>query len=127
MKKENKLELDGLSIEEQAQKIMDLANKAGVEKNFFFLTTFERYLTQLKILSELKESIETDGTLVTKQYVKGRENIYTNPALKEYNNTTTVANRTVECLMRIIKGFNVAEEETDELMDVINGSENVDG
>lgn len=125
MKKE--FELDGLSIEEQAQKIMDLANKYGVNKNFFFLTTFDRYLTELKILTELKESIGIDGTMVTKEYVKGRENIYTNPALKEYNNTTTVANRTVECLMRIIKGFKAEAEENDELMEIINGSEDSDG
>lgn len=122
MKKTNKFGLDGLTVEEQAQKIIDLANEAGVEKNFFFVTTFDRYLTQLKILTELKESIENDGTVVTKEYVKGRENIYTNPALKEYNNTTTVANRTVECLMRIIKGFNSGTKETDKLMDIINGS-----
>lgn len=127
MKKVNEFELDGLSIEEQAQKIMDLANKAGVDKNFFFLTTFERYLTLLKILEELKESVENDGTMVTKEYVKGRKNIYTNPALKEYTNTTTIANRTVECLMRIVKGFNAAGEETDELMNVINGSEDGGG
>ena len=47
--------------------------------------------------------IKEQGSLVTKEYVKGRENIYTHPAIGEYNKTATAANQTVTTLVKIIK------------------------
>ena len=66
---------------------MRIAEKFGVEQNFLFLTTFKRYQVQLTILNELEQKIKEDGTLVTKEYVKGRGNVYTHPAINEYNKT----------------------------------------
>ena len=40
--------------------------------------------------------------MIAKEYVKGRENLYTHPAIKEYNSTTNAANRTVSTLIDII-------------------------
>ena len=89
---------------------------------FFFATTFERYLTQLDILDELKKAIEEEGMLVSKEYVKGRKNLYTNPAVGDYNRTTDSANKTVSTLMRIIKSFGVENSEDDDpLMELLNG------
>ena len=65
---------------------------------------------QLTILANLKETIEQDGALVTKEYVKGRENIYTHPAIGEYNKTSTAANQTVATLIKIIKSLRNGEE-----------------
>lgn len=110
------------SLEEQAKEIIKLAQDSGVQGNYFFVTTFERYQTQLSFLSELKKSIEDEGMLVSKEYVKGRKNLYTNPAVSEYNRTTDSANKTVATLMRIIKGFgDNQKEEVDPLMELING------
>lgn len=88
--------------EEQAAELLRMAAKAGLEQNYFFTTTFDRYQTQIEILAQLKTAIEADGTLVTKEYVKGRENIYTHPAIKDYNATANAANRTVTTLIDII-------------------------
>lgn len=118
--KENKK----LSLEDQAQIIMDIAERAGVQSNFLFKTTFERYLVQLSLLDGLKSSITELGTTVTKEYVKGRQNLYSNPAVAEYNRTTDSANKTVSTLMRIIRTFNVGEEkeeDDDPLFRAING------
>ena len=62
---------------------------------------------------------------VTKEYVKGRKNVYSNPALKDYNTTTDSANRTVSTLMKIIKNYNVSDttEDEDPLLKIINGSD----
>ena len=57
---------------------------------------------QINILNDLERSIKSDGTLVTKEYVKGRQNVYTHPAITEYNKTSTAANQTVQTLMKII-------------------------
>ena len=94
-----------LSPQEQADKLLELAEQKGVQTNYFFRTTFERYLTQLAILDELKEAIGEHGTTVTKEYVKGRQNIVINPAITEFNKTTTAANNTVQTLIKIIQSL----------------------
>lgn len=117
--------MNKLSLNEQAQEIIRIAEETGVQTNFFFVTTFKRYQVQLSNLSELEKAIKDNGTLVTKEYVKGRANIYVNPAVTEYNKTTDSANRTVTTLMKIIKGFAKEDEERDAdydpLMAIING------
>lgn len=116
-----------LTLNEQAQEIIRIAEESGVQSNFFFITTFKRYQVQLNMLTELEKKMKDDGMLVTKEYVKGRKNLYSNPALREYNTTTDSANRTVSTLMKIIKNYNVddGEEEVEEdpLLKAINGSE----
>ena len=113
------------SLNEQAQEIMKIAEESGVQSNFFFITTFKRYQVQLNILTELEKSMKEQGLLVTKEYVKGRKNVYSSPAVAEYNKTTDSANKTVACLMKIIRNFNVNEETEaeDPLMKIINGTD----
>lgn len=116
-----------MTLNEQAKEIIRIAEESGVQSNFFFITTFKRYQVQLTMLNELEQKMKDDGMLVTKEYVKGRKNLYSNPALKEYNATTDSANRTVATLMKIIKNYNVDDGETeveeDPLLKAINGSE----
>lgn len=118
------------SLNEQAREILKIAEETGVQTNFFFVTTFKRYQVQLNNLNELATAIRDTGTLVTKEYVKGRANIYVNPAVTEYNKTTDSANRTVTTLMKIIKGFAKEDKERDSghdpLMAIINGEDNGD-
>ena len=114
-----------LTLEQQAKEIIRIAEENGVQGNYFFLTTFDRYQTQLEVLEKLKAAINNDGVLVTKEYVKGRENVYTSPAVADYNRTTDSANKTVSTLMKIIKIFNVEEstEDVDPLLLAINGGD----
>ena len=102
-----------MTLQEQAKEILSIAEKHGVEQNFLFITTFQRYQVQLKILADLQKKIQEDGALVTKEYVKGRENIYTHPAIGEYNKTCTSANQTVATLIKIIKSLRDNEGEND--------------
>ena len=90
-------------LKRQASQILKMAEARGVQNNFFFTTTFKRYLTQLEILERLEVAINEYGPTVTKEYVKGRENLVANPAINEYNKTATAANGTVKTLMDIIK------------------------
>ena len=115
-----------LSLNEQAKEIIKIAEESGVQSNFFFLTTFKRYQVQLNILTELEQAIKSEGTLVSKEYVKGRKNIYSNPAIEDYNRTTDSANKTVSTLSRILRNFGVNDsdsEEDDPLMKIINGGD----
>lgn len=102
-----------MNLEEKAKEILRIAEKQGVEENFLFITTFDRYRTQLKILSDLKAKIDESDALVTKEYVKGRENVYTNPAIGEFNKTTTAANQTVVTLIKIIKSLRKEDGDDD--------------
>lgn len=118
-----------INLQEQANEIIRIAEESGVQSNFFFVTTFKRYQVQLKILAELEETMKKEGMLVSKEYVKGRKNLYSNPAVAEYNKTTDSANKTVATLMRILRNFNVTDgdaEEEDPLLKIINGGEGVD-
>lgn len=108
------------TLAEQAQEILRIAEQHGVEQNFFFLTTFKRYQVQINILIDLETAIKRDGSLVTKEYVKGRGNVYTHPAITEYNRTSTAANQTVQTLMKIIATMREDDDDTgDELLEFL--------
>ena len=118
-----------MNLNEQAQEILKIAEGYNVDKNFFFITTFKRYLVQINILNELESSIKADGVLVTKEYVKNRKNVYTHPAIQDFNRTTDSANKTVSTLMKIIKSFTVEDLDNteDPLLKIINGGDDDDG
>lgn len=84
-------------------RLLKEAEESGFQNDWYFATTFDRYQTQVKILENLREVIESEGTLVTKEYVRGRENVYTHPAIGEFNKTSTAANGTVITLINILK------------------------
>ena len=109
-------------LEQQEKAILEKAKDAGLECDYLFSTTFDRYKRQLRTLIELDRVIEESDTLVTKEYIKGRGNIYVHPAVQQFDRTTDSANKTVATLMRIFKNFGVdnAEDEIDPLMDLIN-------
>ena len=122
-----------MSLNERAQEILRIASEHGVEQNFFFLTTFKRYQVQIKILADLEKTINAEGNTVTKEYVKGRKNVYTHPAIGEYNKTSTAANQTVQTLMKIVMTMRNDEDDPgadgsggtgDELMDFLRGRRN---
>ena len=117
--------MENQDLQRQADQIMKLAEQSGIQSNFFFVTTFQRYLVQLDILEDLAKSIEEEGLTVKKEYVKGRKNLYSNPAVQSFNKTVDSANKTVATLMRILRDYGVDEkaEDVDPLMSMINGGD----
>jgi hypothetical protein len=110
-----------LTLQEQANRILEQAQEKGVQSNFFFVTTFKRYQVQMKILSDLEKAINEYGATVTKEYVKGRQNLVANPAITEYNKTATAANGTVSTLINIIKTLSNEPDGIDALSEFLNG------
>lgn len=111
---------------EQEKIILEQAERRGVSNNYFFATTFARYKEQLKILKSLKKAIKDNGATVTKEYVKGRENLVANPAISEYNKTCTAANGTVQTLISILKSFADDQDKggkLQKLMDTLNNAD----
>lgn len=97
------------SLQEQAQEVLERAEARGVSSNFFFVTTFKRYQVQMRMLVDLEKAIEEYGATVTKEYVKGRQNLVANPAYTEYNKTATAANGTVATLIKIVESLSDEE------------------
>lgn len=108
-----------MTLQQQADKILEQAQERGVSSNFFFVTTFKRYQVQMKILGDLEKAIAEYGATVTKEYVKGRQNLVANPAISEYNKTATAANGTVGTLINIIKTLSDESESGSKLQDLI--------
>lgn len=109
-----------LELKDRVSEILKDAERLGISDNFLFQTTFKRYQTQLKILDDLEEAIEEYGATVTKEYVKGRQNLTANPAITEYNKTSTAANGTVATLINIIKSAKPTEEKNDSLTEFLD-------
>ena len=113
-----------MTLQEQAEEILRRATEKGVSSNFFFVTTFKRYQVQMQILTSLEREIRETGTTITKTYVKGRENLCTNPAIAEYNKTSTAANSTVDTLVRIMEKLSeepVKESKLFKMVEMMNG------
>lgn len=116
-----------LTRQETLDGIINMAKEKNVDKNPLFLKTLERYMTLQSILDDLEHSMEEEGLLVTKEYVKGRKNLYQSPSLREYPRILDCANKTAATLMKIIKaesdGLASRQDKKDDLMEAINGGE----
>ena len=108
-----------MSLQEQAKKVLEKAQERGVSSNFFFVTTFKRYQVQMRILADLEKAIDEHGMTVTKEYVKGRQNLVANPAITEYNKTATAANGTVSTLIKIIEALSNEPDSIDALTEFL--------
>lgn len=108
-----------LTLQEQADALIQQAEERGVSSNFFFRTTLKRYQVQMKILADLEAAIYEHGATVTKEYVKGRQNLVANPAITEYNKTATAANGTVATLINIIRSLTDEERQGGRLQEML--------
>lgn len=123
MKRMRRDEIMANNMDKRAKQILDYAKEMGVKDNFFFATTFERYLNQIKNIQRLADALDDcEEITVTKSYQKNRDNVYINPLITQFDRTTDSANKTVSTLMRIIKTFGVGDnsEESDPLMELLN-------
>ena len=108
------------SLQDQANELLERAEEKGLQTNFFFKTTFKRYQVQMNILADLERHIKEEGSTVTKEYVKGRGNIYVNPSIVSYNKTAVSANQTVATLINILKAFSDETGTKSKLMQMFN-------
>lgn len=105
-------------IQESYEKFKLEAEMKGFLDNFLFLSALRDLEVQINHMDELEKQIKADGPMVTKEYVKGRGNLYINPALNAYNKAVQVANNTRLLLIKIvnqIESSSKPDEEVDEL------------
>lgn len=103
-------------LEMLAEKFKETAESLSEEHRYIFESTLETYFQLIKNFKILKEALEADGCLITKEYVKGRQNVYVHPAMSEMNKTVNMLNSTAKTLIAIIKDLGSEnKEEVDEL------------
>lgn len=111
------MEQKELDLEEQAEEILEKAKAKGVEQSYMFVTTFERYRNHIRHLKDLEDAIQSEGTTVTKEYVKGRANLYVNPAIAAYNQTANSADKAAALLLKYIDLMNDGSGESGDEFD----------
>lgn len=80
-------------------KLINMAKQYGVEKNALFIAAANQYVLQQQVLERIKASLdEEDECTVSKEYVKGRANVYVNPLLKELPKQSDSANKTLQII-----------------------------
>lgn len=83
--------------------LIKMAKIYGVDKNALFLEAAEQFSVQQLVIQRMKEALqEKDELMTSKEYVKGRENIYANPLVKELPKHADSANRTLGTMLEII-------------------------
>ena len=108
-------------LEMLAEKFKGIAESLSEEHRYIFESTLETYFQLIKNFKTLKEALDADGCLITKEYVKGRQNVCIHPAMSEMNKTVNMLNSTAKTLIAIIKDLGSEnKEEVDELMAFTN-------
>lgn len=107
-------------LEMLAEKFKGIAESLSEEHRYIFESTLETYFQLIKNFKVLKEALDADGCLVTKEYVKGRQNVCIHPAMSEMNKTVNILNNTAKTLITIVKDLGAEKEEVDELMAFTN-------
>ena len=102
--------------------IMSLAKEKGVSEDALFLQTLKNYQTIQLAIAKIDEILKNDETTITKEYVKGRENIYLHPAIKELSKLSDSSNKTLTMLLTIIEK-NGNDSKHDELFEFLRDHE----
>lgn len=99
------------NIKELAKGILAEAVKNGFDDNPSFLTSYHLLEVQIEMLDELEKAFKEDGTTITKEYVKGRENIYIHPAVDKYTKTSDSAFNKILKLKEMMEKANPPDED----------------
>ena len=103
-----------MNINEKAKGILADAKKYGIANNSFFQTLYHLLDVQIAMLSELEKSFKEDGATITKEYVKGRENVYCHPAVDKYTKVSDSAMNKIEKLEQMVEKAKSNIDENDD-------------
>lgn len=86
--------------------IILLAETCKVENNPILLQSVKNYGTIQKAIERIDAVLnDEESIIVSKTYIKDRENIYINPCVKELPKLIDAANKTTSTMLNIIKTF----------------------
>lgn len=83
--------------------LIKMAESYGVADNALFISAANQYIVQQKVIDMMREQLEQEeSAVVTKEYVKDRENVYINPMVRELPKHSDSANKTLQVMLDII-------------------------
>ena len=93
-----------------------MAERFGIADNPMFISAANQYIVQQKVIEEIKKCLNNpEEFTVTKEYVKGRENLCVNPLIRELPKHSDSANKTLTVMLDIIVKLGHEPETADEL------------
>ncbi len=95
--------------------LLKMAKEYGVEKNALFVSAAKQYTVQMKIIDSIEKILSDADLIVSKEYVKSRENVYSHPLVKELPKHADSANRTLASMLDIISKLGKKVEAKSEL------------
>lgn len=102
--------------------LMKMARDYLVADNALFVAAAKTYAEQAALIAQMRENLKESGMTVTKEYVKGRENLCINPLVQELPKHVDSANRTLSTMLQIITDIGRKPEKADELTDFLNAN-----
>ena len=99
--------------------VIKMATEYGVADNPLFVQTLKNYETIQKAIEITNTILGADEMTISKEYVKGRENLYMHPAIKELPKQIEAANKTLDKMLDIIDRLGHKNTTGDELLDYI--------
>lgn len=102
--------------------IIEMARSYGVAENPLFVQTLNNYATVQKSIEQIDRILADEDMTTTKEYVKGRENLYLHPAIKELPKHIEAANKTLDKLLDIIEKLGSESRQHDELLNFLQNN-----
>lgn len=87
---------------QSVEALRQMAKDYRMDGNALVMATIEQYAIQQRAILAIKEIIDEEDLTTTKEYVKGRKNLYAHPALKELPRHTDAANKTADLIHKYI-------------------------
>lgn len=84
------------------RKLLKFGKIFDVDKDEDYKAAATTYAEEAELIAKMRTQLETDGMTVTKEYVKGRENVCVHPLVQEIPKHVDCANRTLSILGDII-------------------------
>lgn len=98
------------------KKLIALGETYKVADEEDFKAAAKTYAEQVTLIAEMRAQLKQDGMTVSKEYVKGRENVCCHPLVDALPKHVDSANRTLAIIGAIIKDRGTPQqEEADEL------------
>lgn len=82
-----------VDLNKKIEEVLKLAKAAGIDDNFFFITTFNDYKRQRVILARIGVEIDRQGAVVDG---------HANSLISDYNKTAQSAAKVAESLLRMV-------------------------
>lgn len=113
-----------INFENHIKAVREQVAEMEADQRLVIEPTLDSYETLVKTENKIRIEMEKEPPLVTKTYVKGRENSVKNPIYEMFNQTVATKNKTAETLLRLLKGVVDAQDRKpdDPLMEILNGT-----